>query len=144
MATTKFDVKAFQLKGKAASAHCNLLKIDWSRIKTADAGWKEYNALKDKAHKGVNAGCKHVLAGKTKEAKGAFAYAWQCRSVCDWMFPPLREWKPNSKDPDGKKHKHAAKTFENLARALCSNKDGTPKANVPRATYEKFAKPFTH
>ena len=106
-----------------------------------DAG-KEYNALKDKAHKGVNTACQHVLAGKIAEAKGAFAHAWQCRSACDWMFPPLMSWEPNPKDPDGSKHAFNAKCFEEMGQSLCTGKDGTPRADVDPALFEKFSKEY--
>jgi hypothetical protein len=135
-------VATFRLKGQAATKHCTLLKIDWARIKTNQDGWTEYTALKKMAHEGVNIGCQHYLAGKNAEAKGAFAHAWQCRSACDWMFPPLQKWAPNKADPDGKKHAHAARVFEGLAKTLCTNEDGTPRAASDREVFEEYAKPF--
>ena len=139
-----FDIATFRLKGAAATKDLNMLKIDWDRIKKPEDGWKEYNALKDMAHTGVNTACQHYLAGKQAEAKGAFAHAWQCRSACDWMFPPLRSWQPNELDPDGKKHAFIQKRYEEMTKTLCTNKDGTPRANADRALFEKYAKPFEH
>ena len=137
-----FDMATFRLKGQAATKDLNMLHIRWDDYTTSNRCWKEYNALKDKAHKGVNTACQHVLAGKIAEAKGAFAHAWQCRSACDWMFPPLMSWEPNPKDPDGSKHAFNAKCFEEMGQSLCTGKDGTPRADVDPALFEKFSKEY--
>ena len=139
-----FDKKDFQVRLGSVVTDKGLLHINPTTYSTADDGWKLYNELKDKAHSELNQGCSMHLSGKDDGARRCFAYCWQQRSVCDWLFKYLDPHSA-SKKVAASKHKHMMDVLEEALGALCEDKNtGKPRSHCPKSTYEKYSKKFDH
>ena len=126
---------------KRCQKHGRLLGIRCNNYSTPDQGWSLYNQLKDQAHKELNQGCRHALAGHLDQAKRAFAYSFQSRAICDWLFGHLSNWKPNKDDPDGAKHRHQFEILKKAHRALNCSEDGSFSSKDTKL-FEKYKDPY--
>ena len=114
-------------------------------INTCAQAWAFYSEMKQKAHSELNQGCSMHLQGKDDSAKRCFAYCWQQRSVRDWLYQYLKPHPCASPADDAaQKHAHMMTELEKALQALCTDKDGHPRATCSRETYEKYSKPFHH
>jgi hypothetical protein len=139
-----FDKSVFQAKFAAVVKDKGLLHINPTTINTSDEAWAFYNDLKKKAHAELNQGCSMHLQGKEDGAKRCFAYCWQQRSVCDWIFQYLKPHPRASHAPPDAAHAHMMTELEHALQALCVDKDGHARATCTKETYEKYSKPFHH
>ena len=143
-----FDKSKFQTDFAKVVKDMGLLRINPTSINTSDQAWAFYSEMKTKAHSELNQGCSMHLQGKDDSARRCFAYCWQQRSVCDWLYNYLTGIKPHPgaspADDAAQKHAHMMTELEKALQALCTDKDGHPRATCSRETYEKYSKPFHH
>jgi hypothetical protein len=140
-----FDKSAFHAKFSAVVKDKGLLHINPTKINTSEDAWALYNDMKKLAHAELNQGCSMHLQGKEDSARRCFAFCWQQRSVCDWLFQHLKPHPRAAHAPtdEARKHTHMMDTLENALQALCTDKDGKVRATCPRETYVKYSKPFS-
>lgn len=140
-----FDKGTFQAKFAAVVKDKGLLHSNPTTITSSEEAWALYNDLKKKAHAELNQGCSMHLQGKEDGARRCFAFCWQQRSVCDWLFHELHHPHPGAAHaPANASHSHMMAELECALRALCTDQSGNARAACPKATYEKYSKPFHH
>ena len=139
-----FDRDAFQAKFAAVVKDKGLLHINPTTIGTSEEAWALYNLLKKNAHAELNQGCSMHLQGKEEGARRCFAFCWQQRSVCDWLFHELHPRAGAAHAPANASHAHMMQELECALQALCTDHNGNARAVCPKATYEKYSKPFHH
>jgi hypothetical protein len=71
-------------------------------------------------------------------------YCWQQRSVCDWLFQYLKPHPRAAHAPADAAHAHMMEELQRALQSLCTDQNGNARATCPKATYEKYSKPFHH